>query len=472
MIDIELIGHAYHYEIENIIKPFEGYIKDVRIRSILRGNLCRAEIYQKDKLVGFKEEEGRDDPKYTKQLLIRTLYRTLCEFTGVKMPWGFLTGIRPTKIVHEMLEQNMPREEIKKRLLKFYGIREDKVELMIRVAEKEKSILEKNQENEISVYIGIPFCPTRCLYCSFTSYAIDNREKQVEDYLNALEKEIIFGGKYSSIKKVRSIYIGGGTPTSLNEDQLGRLLMLVNKHFNVKDTEEFTVEAGRPDTITKRKLELLKEYHVNRISINPQTMNEETLIRIGRRHTTEDIVKVFHWAREIGHRNINMDLIVGLPGESPQDVKTTMEKIKTLDPDSITVHTMAIKRASRLRESLEEYTLTKAEEIEEMISITSQGAYEMGMEPYYLYRQKNMLGNFENVGYCKVGKESVYNIEIMEEKETILALGAGAITKVVDPKTNRIERIPNVKNVEEYINRVDEMILRKQKGLKDLDNDF
>ncbi|NLK96633.1 MAG: coproporphyrinogen dehydrogenase HemZ [Epulopiscium sp.] len=472
MIDIELVGHEYHYEIENIIKVFEGYIQEAKIRSILRDNLCRAEIYQKEQLIVVKEEEGSLDQKHTKQQLIRTLYHTLCEVTGVKMPWGFLTGIRPTKIVHEMFEHNMPREDIKKRLLEFYDIREDKVELMIKVAEKEKSILEKNQEDEISVYIGIPFCPTRCLYCSFTSYAIDHREKQVEGYLDALEKEIIFGGKYSSNKKIRSIYIGGGTPTALNEDQLERLLMLVNQHFNVKDAEEFTVEAGRPDTITKRKLEILKQYHVNRISINPQTMNEETLVRIGRKHTTEDIVKVFNWAREIGHHNINMDLIVGLPGESPEDVKNTMVKIKELNPDSITVHTMAIKRASRLRESLEEYTLTKAEEIEDMIFITSQGAYDMGMEPYYLYRQKNMLGNFENAGYCKSGKESVYNIEIMEEKETILALGAGAITKVVDPITNRIERIPNVKNVEEYINRIDEMILRKQKGLKDLDNVF
>lgn len=472
MVDIELVGHEYHYEIENIIKPYTGYIKDASIRSILKGNLCRAEIYEGDNLVSFKEELGNEDQKYTKQLLIRTLYQVLCEFTGVKMPWGFLTGIRPTKIVHEMFENNIPKERIKKQLLEFYDIREDKVELMIKVAEKERGILEKNKADEISIYIGIPFCPTRCLYCSFTSYAIDHREQQVEAYLEALEKEIAFGGKYSSSKTIRSIYIGGGTPTSLNEEQLERLLMLVNQHFNVKDAEEFTVEAGRPDTITKRKLELLKQYHVGRISINPQTMNEETLLRIGRKHTTEDIVKVFSWAREIGHSNINMDLIIGLPGESPRDVKNTMDKIKALEPDSITVHTMAIKRASRLRESLEEYTLTQADEIEEMISITSQGAYEMGMEPYYLYRQKNMLGNFENVGYCKPGKESVYNIEIMEEKETILALGAGAITKVVDPKTNKIERIPNVKNVEEYINRIDEMLLRKQKGLKDLDNDF
>ena len=192
----------------------------------------------------------------------------------------------------------MPREDIKKRLLEFYDIREDKVELMIKVAEKEKSILEKNQEDEISVYIGIPFCPTRCLYCSFTSYAIDHREKQVEGYLDALEKEIIFGGKYSSNKKIRSIYIGGGTPTALNEDQLERLLMLVNQHFNVKDAEEFTVEDGRPDTITKRKLEILKQYHVNRISINPQTMNVEPIVRFGRKLTTEDIVKVFNWARK------------------------------------------------------------------------------------------------------------------------------------------------------------------------------
>lgn len=472
MIRFELIGHNYGYEIEHIIKSYEPHIKDVRIRSILKDNICRAEIYRSNKLLTFKEYKISTNRKEQKQYLIRVLYHTLRDFTKQEMPWGILIGIRPTKIIHEMLKQKMPWEDIENRLLEFYNIREDKVDLMIEVAKKEKGILEKNKEGEISIYIGIPFCPSKCLYCSFTSYAIENRTNQVEGYIDTLEKEIIFGGKYSRQKPVRSIYIGGGTPTSLNEVQFERLLRMVNNNFDIKNIEEFTVEAGRPDTITKKKLELLKEYNVNRISINPQTMHNATLKRIGRNHTTDDIIETFHLARKMGHNNINMDLIIGLPGEKIGEVSTTIEEIKKLNPDSITVHTMAIKRASRLRETLDSYNLTAAEEIEKMIAVTSKGARDMNMSPYYLYRQKNMLGNFENVGYSRMGKESVYNVEIMEEKQTILALGAGAITKVVNNKTNKIERIPNVKNVEEYINRVEEMIIRKKAGFKNLDNKF
>jgi len=465
MTPYELVGHTHSYQIENILRLYEKYIEDISIKSILKENICRAEIYKNNHLLIYKEEKDIKDPRLQKQKLASVLYQALVEMTGKEMPWGFLTGIRPTKIVHEMMEENLTDEEIKKRLLEFYFIREDKIQLMMEVAKKEKEILDKNKDNELSIYIGIPFCPTRCLYCSFTSYAIEKREKQVEDYLDALEKEILSSRKYLKDKFIRSLYIGGGTPTSLNAAQLERLLIQINKSFFMDEIEEFTVEAGRPDTITKEKLNLLKKYHVNRISINPQTMDNETLVRIGRKHNKEDIIKAFYMARELGFDNINMDLILGLPGEDRKNLSYTMSQIQKLSPDSITVHTMAIKRASRLKETLDDYSLIDENEIEKMIEMSYESAIQMGMQPYYLYRQKNMLGNFENVGYAKVGKESVYNIQIMEEKESILALGAGAITKLVDKENNKIERIANVKNVDEYIKRIDEMILRKEAGM-------
>ncbi|MBQ7085756.1 MAG: coproporphyrinogen dehydrogenase HemZ, partial [Anaerotignum sp.] len=262
-----------------------------------------------------------------------------------------------------------------------------------------------------------------------------------------------------------NIYIGGGTPTSLNEAQLERLLQKVEELFHPDETMEYTVEAGRPDTITREKLRLMKEYRVNRISINPQTMNDKTLMAVGRKHSVDDIRRVFREAREEGHENINMDLILGLPGENAEDVRNTMEEIMKLEPDNVTVHTLAVKRASRLREELDQHDMTTADTLEAMLDIAADYAEKMGMEPYYMYRQKNMVGNFENVGYCHPGKEGVYNVQIMEEKQTILAAGAGASTKTVDPETDRIERVFNVKSIEDYIGRIDEMIERKRTGL-------
>ena len=313
-----------------------------------------------------------------------------------------------------------------------------------------------NEKTDVSLYIGIPFCPTRCLYCSFTAYPLKQYEKRVDEYLDAMFKEMKYLAEYAQNFHLKNIYIGGGTPTSLTEEQLERLLQKVQELF--APTEDM-------DTITKEKLRLMKVYGVNRISINPQTMNEETLKRIGRRHTVEDIRRVFWEAREVGHDNINMDLILGLPEETPEDVRQTMEEIIALEPDNVTVHTLAVKRASRLKEQFDLYTMTTAEVLEEMLEIAADYAERMGLEPYYMYRQKNMVGNFENVGYCKPGKEGVYNIQIMEEKQTILAAGAGASTKTVDPSTDRIERVFNVKSIEDYIGRIDEMIERKRQGL-------
>ena len=287
----------------------------------------------------------------------------------------------------------------------------------------------------------------------------------VDGYLDKLIEEIEFVAGRLDKNKLMTIYIGGGTPTSLNEGQLERLLCVVRNNFSTSLALEYTVEAGRPDTITLEKLEILKKYGVNRISINPQTMNQKTLDLIGRHHTVEDVKTVFQMARKVGFNNINMDLILGLPEETTLDVMHTMKEIYQFNPDSLTVHTLAVKRASRLKEKFDDYTLTEGAFMEEMLDISAEYAKKMDMKPYYMYRQKNMIGNFENVGYCREGKECIYNVEIMEEKQTIIALGAGGTTKVYNRQTNQLTRVFNVKSVEDYTSRLDEMLERKMVGI-------
>ena len=284
-------------------------------------------------------------------------------------------------------------------------------------------------------------------------------------YLDALFRELAYVAERMKGKKLTSVYFGGGTPTSLNAGDLDDLIGRVKELFPVEKAREFTVEAGRPDSITREKLEVLRKHGVTRISINPQTMKQETLDLIGRRHTVEQVKEMFHLARELGFDNINMDLIVGLPEETMEDVGRTMEEIRELGPDSVTVHSLAIKRAARLNIYKERYGDLKIVNTQEMIDLTAQIAREMGLFPYYLYRQKNMAGNFENVGYAAPGRECLYNILIMEEKQTIAACGAGTTTKVYFPEENRIERAENVKEVEQYIARIDEMIGRKERLL-------
>ena len=300
------------------------------------------------------------------------------------------------------------------------------------------------------------------MYCSFTSYPLGVYKNKVDGYIDALIKELSYIGESIKGKRLDSIYIGGGTPTSLTAEQLDRLMTNVGEIFDLSALMEYTVEAGRPDTITADKLKVIKNNGAGRISINPQTMNDKTLKLIGREHTVDDIKRVYAEARETGHKNINMDLILGLPGEGTAEVENTMAEIEKLAPENMTVHTLAIKRASRLREQLEDYDLAKAVLMEKLLDISASTAERMDLSPYYMYRQKNMLGSFENVGYAKKGCESVYNIVIMEETQSIYAAGAGASTKLYDKETGRIERVFNVKNVDEYIARIDEMIERKR----------
>ena len=309
--------------------------------------------------------------------------------------------------------------------------------------------------------IGIPFCPNTCLYCSFASYSIEKFENQVELYLEALMKEISFASTYITDTKLTTIYIGGGTPTSLSENQLERLLAHIDKEIDFSNIKEYTVEAGRPDSITLEKLEILKKYKVSRISINPQSMSQKTLDIIGRKHTVDQVRQAFNLAREAGHDNINMDIIIGLPGENIDDVSYTLDEINKLNPESLTVHALAVKRAARLNEEIDKYKDLRPDDIGQMRRLTGEYTNSSGYNPYYLYRQKNVSDNIENIGYARPGRECLYNILMMEDKHNILALGAGAMSKFVYYDKPKVRRVENVKSLKDYIERIDEMIYRK-----------
>ena len=403
-----------------------------------------------------------EDKKEAKILLKKALYEVLSKATKKQLPWGTLTGIRPTKIPMALLEEGKSEEEITSYMKEQYYCSDRKINMSLEIVKREKKLLQKiDYKDGYSLYIGIPFCPTTCVYCSFTSYPIGKWEERMEEYLQALFKEIEFTAEYFKDKKLNTIYFGGGTPTTLSASHLDVLLNKVCTSFDLSYLQEFTVEAGRPDSVTKEKLKVLKKYGVDRISINPQTMKEETLTLIGRRHTVEDVKRVYEMARELGFDNINMDLIVGLPNETLEDVTNTMKEILKLKPDNITIHSLAIKRAARLNMYKEKYGDLKLENSDETMNITEEYARKMGLTPYYLYRQKNMSGNMENVGYAAEGKAGLYNILIMEEKQTIVALGAGSSTKAVFE--DRIERAENVKDVDTYLEKIDEMIDRKKR---------
>ena len=402
--------------------------------------------------------------KEARNVFKRMMYDMLKKLTGRELPWGTLTGVRPTKIVYTLLEDGKNDHEIRDYLKKEYYVSEKKGDLAIKVASNEKRLLEKlDYNNGYSLYAGIPFCPTTCLYCSFTSYPLAVWKDREDTYVDAMLKELEFTSRLMKDKKLDTFYMGGGTPTTLEPEQLDRVLSFFEEHFDTTGLKEYTIEAGRPDSITRDKLLIMKKHGVDRISINPQTMNDDTLKLIGRHHTVEQIKEAFTLARECGFDNINMDLIIGLPGETREHIERTMREVALLAPDSLTVHSLAIKRAARLNIFWEKYKDYAMVNTDDIINMTADCAAAMGMEPYYLYRQKNMAGNFENVGYSKPDREGIYNILIMEEKQTIMAVGAGASTKVVFPEENRIERVENVKDVTTYIENIDEMIDRKRR---------
>lgn len=549
MITVQLNEPDFEYDIHSLVKAFYPQ-HDVLVKAMPREEFPESVFHlvvnydRKNHMIDFKfyEREQQEngaaeekmtlggsvlvdfaDRKKTKNELKQQLYYLLTLYAGKTLPWGTLTGIRPTKIPMELLEEGKSEDEIRSYMKETYFASDEKIELSLAVAKRELELLSRiDYENGYSLYVGIPFCPSTCLYCSFTSYPLAKWANHMDEYLDALEKEIAFTAEACKHKVLNSVYIGGGTPTTLSAEQMDRLLTMIGSYFGIADEQgrmiyadeymnevdaadeaqnsmdeaksendstdvegnaagsvcengkarkktqllEFTVEAGRPDSITREKLEVIHKHNISRISINPQTMKEETLRLIGRQHTVQQTIDSFKLAREAGFDNINMDLIVGLPEETIEDVRETMRQLEELDPDNITVHSLAIKRAARLRMQKEQYENLHIENTAQTIDLTAECCHEMGLEPYYLYRQKNMAGNFENVGYAKPGKAGVYNILIMEEKQTIMALGAGATTKVVFEDGKRIERVGNVKDITNYLDRVDEMVERKRELLK------
>lgn len=487
MIYVNMINHDYRYECFELLRAYyntddikfvdEAIKDDIYIESRIEKEaslLISTVVYKNNQQVASDCVVNIDDmfvnikdkKKKIKTIVKHSLLKTLFKFSEKKAPWGILTGIRPTKIVHKLMDLGFSEDDILNILHNEYLIEKDKSKLLMDVCMQERKYLSAERSNKYSLYISIPFCPTRCVYCSFPSNSIDKFKNKTDDYVKAVISEISETAKIMQDKVLNTVYIGGGTPTSLSPKQLEEIIQAVRKYFPY-EIEEFTVEAGRPDTITLEMLKMLKINNIDRISINPQTMNDKTLQVIGRKHTSQDIVTAYNMAKSVGFASINMDLIVGLPGETVEDVENTMKQIYELKPSNLTVHTLAIKRASKLKSYLEKYPLASGSDIEKMIKITQDWAYKMGMKPYYMYRQKQMLGNFENVGYCMKDTECVYNIMIMEERQTIMALGAGGVSKVVDIENNSINRVPNVKDIYQYFDRVKEMVERKRNAINE-----
>lgn len=476
MIQIQCKETLYTYNLYHITKAFfpNAEIKqcvDAEQEPLVRIELDDGSCFLLD-AKEFEENQKKEDAQEKKKIVTKMVYRFLSEKTGQEMAWGMLTGVRPTKLAMHQMENGMNEAQAKAFLQEVYCVSEKKARLAVDIACREKALLSKlDYLNGFSLYVGIPFCPSICSYCSFSSSPIDMWSPRMDDYLKALCIELHHIAKETEGKTLNTIYIGGGTPTTLTAKQLEKLLNVIDELFLNEERGaellEYTVEAGRPDSITKEKLEVICSHPVTRISVNPQTMQQKTLDLVGRKHTVQAVKDIFHLARELGFDNINMDLIAGLPGENAEDMRDTLRQIEELSPDSLTVHSLAIKRAARMAQ--EQPVRDLHTEITEMVEDAAKTAEKLGLVPYYLYRQKNIAGNFENVGYAKADKAGIYNILIMEEKQTIYAAGAGATTKIVLPEKIKTEngketnliRIENVKNIEEYIARIDEMIKRK-----------
>lgn len=419
-------------------------------------------VVNEDNLENMPEDK---DGNGGKNIVKRQIYDALSRLTGHTHPWGILIGIRPVKLCGEIFEKTQSSRETLNVLQEKFYVAEDKAQLLLSMYMHQQKYVGKAASNSVSIYIGIPFCPTRCLYCSFASNQVKHEE--ISRYLEALYKEIEYVGRRlkDESRKPESIYIGGGTPTTLTGSELDEMLSRVEASFDLTNLREFTVEAGRPDTITAEKLKVLADHHIERISINPQSMKDKTLELIGRNHSVEDIRQAFQMAKDAVIKDINADIITGLPEEGLEDFENTLDEVLDLGATNITVHTLAVKRASKLVELDNEYHYKHVETVEKMLECSREKLKDRGFVPYYLYRQKHMMGAKENTGYCLTGHDCIYNVRIMEEHQTIVALGAGGITKVYFPEEDRLERVPNVTNYQEYISRIDEMLDRKEKNL-------
>lgn len=400
---------------------------------------------------------AEEERKQMKQAMCHALLHVLQDATGIEQPWGILTGIRPTKLLHDKLTEGCSPEEAHRILREDYLVTDEKIELMQQIVSRQLAVIPDlyHLQREVSVYIGIPFCPTKCAYCTFPAYDINGKQGSVNSFLGGLDYEMKAIGEWLSRNDVRitTVYFGGGTPTSITAEEMDMLYERMYESFpHVESIREVTVEAGRPDTITPEKLAVLRKWNIDRISINPQSYIQETLDAIGRHHTVQETIDKFWLARESGMNNINMDLIIGLPGEGMEQFQHTLDETEKLLPESLTVHTLSFKRASEMTRHKGEgkFKVADREEITEMMARAGEWTEQHGYVPYYLYRQKNILGNLENVGYALPGRESIYNIVMMEENQSIIGLGCGAVSKWIDPETGVITRLANPKEPKAY----------------------
>ncbi len=391
-------------------------------------------------------------------------YHCLSQLTEIRPKWGILTGIRPVKVLQRALDSGLSREEAAEVFRSEYLVSDEKLALAMATQRTEHEILSRSTPDSFSLYISIPFCPSRCLYCSFVSHSIEKTLKLIPEYVKRLCEEIrVTAQKARALGlTLRTVYFGGGTPTSISAAQLKQITDQVAESFDLSGIWEYTIEAGRPDTITREKLEVIRNACVTRISINPQTLNDEVLRTVGRNHTAQDVIDAFSLAREVGFDNINMDLIAGLPTETPESFEHSLQGILKLAPENITVHTLSVKRAADLAQSVRGGTASQARIAQQMVDYASDVLPKNGYAPYYLYRQRNTLDNLENTGYCKPGTEGLYNVYIMDETHTILACGAGAVSKLCNADGTKIERVYNYKYPYEYLSRFEEMLARKE----------
>ncbi len=462
-------GHSFEDAVRQILQLFFDLNSEFTAESVLRidenSYIAKAKV-----TLGENTAEGEikatlfsPEKREVSDIIKKSVFFACKKLSDMPTPWGISTGIRPAKTARMMLDENKCDEEILRYMEEEFFITPKKAELCLNVAKREYELLKNRVENGVSLYLGVPFCPTRCAYCSFISQAVAHNQKFVKPYVDALIKEIEATALMAESfgYKAETIYFGGGTPTTLSPEDLDRLIKRVKSCFDISALSEFTVEAGRPDTFSDEMLGVLWENGVSRISINPQTMNQKTLDKIGRRHSVEDTIKAFEMTKKYDF-SINADLIAGLPDESTEDFKKTVKEVCDLSPDAVTVHTMYLKRAARLISDFEK--LRFASDMDSMVQLSYDYLTASGYNPYYLYKQKNTLGNLENVGFSREGHESLYNIYIMEEIQTILAMGGGASTKMV--KGDRIERVFNPKEAADYINRIDEIIEKKKNALE------
>ncbi len=414
-----------------------------------------------------------ETPNEAKRLARLAVYRVLEDVNAENpSPWGIMTGIRPTKIVHRLMDAGWLENRVQKYLEEKYALQEDKAALITKIASSQRTFLLSREQakNQVAVYIGIPFCPSRCLYCSFPSYSVKRHSYMVEPFLKALLEEIKVVGETLRSRgiAVQTLYLGGGTPTSLQTEQLRDVMQTINLYLRDSNTLEVTVEGGRPDTLHQDMLTLLAELGVNRLSINPQSMNQRTLEVIGRNHTVEDIYRAVEMARQLKFATLNMDVIIGLPGETVPDVSQTMNRIVKLKPENLTVHALALKRASTLKQRLSEFPVAPAGEAVTMWHEADRVARSLDLDPYYLYRQKQMVANLENIGYALPGHECIYNIQMIEERQTIIGLGVGASSKWVDPCSWNLINEYNAKEPSQYVERLGQYLERKLKHIQHL----